>query len=253
VQATLNREDLRGVDPGESIERDPVAATADRAAARLAEAARERATADAVFRGAAQQGDAVRAAFTARDAAVSSNRTAIDLGRWASGSNDLSMDLATFVLVHRFESVIDAANHHLMRMSNGRLVLQSFDEAVGRARRGGLGIRVMDLHTETARSPKTLSGGETFYTSLSLALGLAEIVTTESGGVELDTLFVDEGFGSLDPDTLETVMAVLDGLQSDGRILGLVSHVTEMKDRIPERIEVRRTRPTGPSGLNVVA
>ena len=163
------------------------------------------------------------------------------------------MDLATFVVVRRFASVIEAANHHLTDMSNGRLSLEAFEEATGTQQRGGLGIRVFDHHTEQTRSPKTLSGGETFFTSLSLALGLAEIVTSESGGVALDTLFVDEGFGSLDQETLDNVMAALAGLQRDGRVLGLVSHVTEMKERIPERIEVRRSRTTGPSELQVRA
>ncbi len=88
---------------------------------------------------------------------------------------------------------------------------------------------------------------------MALALGLAEIVTAESGGVELDTLFVDEGFGSLDPDTLDSVLGVLESLQSNGRVLGLVSHVTEMKERISERIEVRRVSQTGASRVRVVA
>ncbi|MPM57192.1 Nuclease SbcCD subunit C [bioreactor metagenome] len=111
---------------------------------------------------------------------------------------------------------------------------------------------MLDQLTDRPRSPGTLSGGETFYVSLSLALGLADIVRAEAGGVDLDTLFIDEGFGSLDPSTLENVMAVLDGLRAGGRTVGVISHVADMKDRIPERISVRR-RPDGSSTLTVTA
>jgi exonuclease SbcC len=202
---------------------------------------------------AAEHARSIEAAAERRDAVVERTETDILLSRVAEGNNALRIDLATFVLVHRFRSVIEAANHHLMQMSNGRLLLEAFEDAERRNERAGLGIRVRDLHTESVRSTKSLSGGETFYASLSLALGLAEIVTAESGGVELDTLFVDEGFGSLDPDTLDSVMGVLDGLQRNGRVLGLVSHVTEMKERIAERVEVRRVHQTGASTLRVVA
>jgi exonuclease SbcC len=111
---------------------------------------------------------------------------------------------------------------------------------------------VIDRHTGTQRSPASLSGGETFYTSLALALGLADVVRAEAGGVDLDTLFIDEGFGSLDADTLDEVMAVIDDLRDRGRVVGIVSHVADLKDRVPERLEVRRL-PDGSSALQVVA
>ena len=113
-------------------------------------------------------------------------------------------------------------------------------------------LRIVDHTTETAREPATLSGGETFYVSLCLALGLADVVTAESGGIDLGTLFVDEGFGSLDPDTLELVMTELSHLQAGGRTVGVVSHVDAMKQAIADRISVRRS-PDGSSTLDVVA
>jgi exonuclease SbcC len=127
------------------------------------------------------------------------------------------------------------------------------DEVEGRARRAGLGLRVVDLRTDRERPTGTLSGGETFYTALALALGLAGVVTAEAGGVSLETLFVDEGFGSLDPETLDDVMGVLTSLREGGRSVGVVSHVDEMKNRIPERISVRRDADRGPSRLVAVS
>jgi exonuclease SbcC len=111
---------------------------------------------------------------------------------------------------------------------------------------------VIDRHTGEERSPKSLSGGETFYTSLALALGLADVVRAEAGGVDLDTLFIDEGFGSLDPDTLDQVLGVIDELRDRGRVVGIVSHVADLKDRIAERLEVSRC-PDGSSAVRVVA
>ena len=111
---------------------------------------------------------------------------------------------------------------------------------------------MIDRHTGEERSPASLSGGETFYTSLALALGLADVVRAQAGGVDTDTLFIDEGFGSLDADTLEQVMTVIDDLRERGRVIGIVSHVTDLKDRVPERLEVRRL-PDGSSAVKVVA
>ena len=99
---------------------------------------------------------------------------------------------------------------------------------------------MLDQWTGTRRDTRTLSGGESFYASLALALGLADTVRDEAGGVELETLFIDEGFGSLDADALESVLDVIDALRDGGRVVGIVSHVHELKERIPDRIEVRR-------------
>src|SRR5205085_7942593 len=126
------------------------------------------------------------------------------------------------------------------------------DEGKARRDRSGLTLAVIDRHTGAERSPASLSGGETFYTSLALALGLADIVRAEAGGVDLDTLFIDEGFGSLDAGTLDQVMGVIDELRDRGRTVGIVSHVTELKDRIAERIEVRKL-PDGSSAVRLIA
>jgi DNA repair protein SbcC/Rad50 len=127
-------------------------------------------------------------------------------------------------------------------MSSGRYTLHhSVARGVG-DRRGGLGLQVHDGWTGDLRDPATLSGGETFYTSLALALGLADVVAHEAGGTEIDTLFVDEGFGTLDADTLDEVMDVLDQLRSGGRAVGIVSHVAELRARVPAQVHVRKTR-----------
>nr|WP_254367479.1 SbcC/MukB-like Walker B domain-containing protein [Microbacterium sp. NC79] len=123
-------------------------------------------------------------------------------------------------------------------MSSGRYRLQHSDERVGNAA-AGLGIDIFDSFTSKARPAHSLSGGETFLASLSLALGLAEVVTNRAGGVRLDTLFIDEGFGSLDPDTLAIAMQTLDELRSGGRTVGIISHVEAMKEQIPAQLRVR--------------
>ena len=174
-----------------------------------------------------------------------------DLTKGHSGA--VRMSLSTYVLRHWFASVVDAANLRLDRMSAGRYQLERTDDTERKTDQAGLGLKVIDRHTGEARSPKSLSGGETFYTSLSLALGLADVVIAEAGGVDLDTLFVDEGFGTLDAETLELVMAVIDNLRVDGRGVGIVSHVADLKDQITERLEVRRAHPQGPSTTKVIA
>jgi len=148
--------------------------------------------------------------------------------------------LTTYVLRHWFGQVVAAANVRLSAMSSGRYELRRTDEGRTRRDRSGLTLAVIDRHTGEERSPASLSGGETFYTSLALALGLADIVRAEAGGVDLDTLFIDEGFGSLDSGTLDQVMGVIDDLRDRGRVIGIVSHVAELKERVPERLEVRR-------------
>ncbi|MEV6278084.1 AAA family ATPase [Nocardia sp. NPDC051832] len=160
------------------------------------------------------------------------------------GENNRRMSLRSYVLAARLEEVALAGSVRLRRMSMGRYEFVHTDKAGPRGRRGGLGLDIRDDYTGAIRPAKTLSGGETFMASLSLALGLADTVAAESGGIALDTLFIDEGFGGLDADTLDAVMGVLDELRSNGRVVGVVSHVDEMRQRIPSRLHVRRT-PTG--------
>ncbi|WP_336085725.1 SMC family ATPase [Nocardia sp. SSK8] len=158
------------------------------------------------------------------------------------GENSRRMSLRSYVLAARLEEVAVAGSLRLRRMSGGRYEFVHSDKAGPRGKRGGLGLDVRDDYTGAVRSAKTLSGGETFMASLALALGLADVVAAESGGLVLDTLFIDEGFGSLDADTLDAVMGVLDELRAGGRVVGVVSHVDEMRQRIPSRLHVLRGR-----------
>lgn len=167
------------------------------------------------------------------------------------GQNARKMSLRSYVLASRLEDVAESASARLGRMSAGRYEFVHSDEAGARGKRGGLGLDIRDDYTGVVRSAKTLSGGEAFLASLALALGLADVVAAESGGVVLDTMFIDEGFGTLDADTLESVMAVLDELRAGGRVVGVVSHVDEMRQRIPSRLYVKRERSG--STLQVVA
>lgn len=154
-----------------------------------------------------------------------------------TGDNVRKISLATYVLAARLEQVAAAASTHLLRMSSGRYELIHHDDRYGGGQ-AGLGLRVRDGWTGEERDTATLSGGEAFYASLALALGLAEVVTSEAGGRPLDTLLVDEGFGSLDPDTLEDVLDELDELRAGGRAIGLVSHVETLSERIPSQLRV---------------
>ncbi|MVU81815.1 AAA family ATPase [Nocardia sp. ET3-3] len=158
------------------------------------------------------------------------------------GENSRRMSLRSYVLAARLEEVALAGSVRLRRMSGGRYEFVHTDVAGPRGRRGGLGLDIRDDYTGAVRPAKTLSGGETFMASLALALGLADVVSAESGGLVMDTLFIDEGFGSLDADTLDAVMGVLDELRSGGRVVGVVSHVDEMRQRIPSRLHVIRGR-----------
>ena len=160
--------------------------------------------------------------------------------------NTMKMDLETFVLAAELEEIVAAANERLAEMSSGRYTLVHSDARAARGAASGLGIEVMDAHTGYQRPPQSLSGGETFLASLALALGLAEVVTARAGGIRLDTLFIDEGFGSLDPDTLDLAMRTLDELRAGGRTVGVISHVEAMKEQLPAQLVVEATAQ-GPS------
>jgi exonuclease SbcC len=158
------------------------------------------------------------------------------------GQNARKMSLRAYVLAARLEEVAVAATARLQKMSDGRFSFVHTDVAGPRGTRGGLGLDVLDAYSGNVRSAKTLSGGETFLASLALALGLADVVASETGGALLDTLFVDEGFGMLDAATLDEVMDTLDELRAGGRVVGLVSHVEELRHRIPTRLKVHKAR-----------
>ncbi|MFF9089761.1 AAA family ATPase [Streptomyces sp. NPDC014991] len=158
-----------------------------------------------------------------------------------SADNERRMRLESYVLAARLEQVAAAATVRLQRMSSGRYTLVHSDDRAGRGR-SGLGLHVVDAWTGRARDTSTLSGGETFFASLALALGLADVVTDEAGGVRLDTLFIDEGFGSLDDQTLDEVLDVLDSLRERDRSVGIVSHVADLRRRIHAQLEVVKGR-----------
>ena len=171
----------------------------------------------------------------------------------ASGPENLaSTPLSAWVLIARLDEVLAAANPRLAAISSGRYELASVPDDGTASRKSGLGLAIIDHDTDAMRSPRTLSGGETFYTSLALALGLADVVSAEAGGVELRTMFIDEGFGSLDSHTLSLVMAQLQALRSAGRTVGVISHVEEMATQIADQIQVRPL-PEGGSTLSVRA
>ncbi|MGI5400467.1 AAA family ATPase [Streptomyces sp. CA-135486] len=158
-----------------------------------------------------------------------------------SADNERRMRLESYVLAARLEQVAAAATARLQRMSSGRYTLVHSDARAG-GKRSGLGLHVVDAWTGSERDTSTLSGGETFFASLALALGLADVVTDEAGGVRLDTLFIDEGFGSLDDQTLDEVLDVLDSLRERDRSVGIVSHVADLRRRIPAQLEVVKER-----------
>ncbi|MEV4560112.1 SbcC/MukB-like Walker B domain-containing protein [Kitasatospora sp. NPDC049285] len=160
----------------------------------------------------------------------------------APAENALRMRLESYVLAARLEQVAAAASHRLLKMSGGRYTLVHSDGLVSGNRRSGLSLHVVDAWTGRERDTATLSGGESFFASLALALGLADVVTDEAGGMPLDTLFIDEGFGTLDENALEEVMDVLDSLRERDRAVGIVSHVADLRTRIPAQLLIRKHR-----------
>jgi len=168
----------------------------------------------------------------------------------ADGQGPGRISLETWVLAGELERVTEAANVHLARMTNGRYQLERTDDAGHKAKQAGLDLSVFHSHTGRARPPATLSGGEQFQASLALALGLADVVSL--GGVgsgrRFEALFVDEGFGSLDPDALDQAVDALHQIHASGRMVGVITHVEAMKQQLPTGIEVVR-RPGGGSTL----
>jgi exonuclease SbcC len=253
ARGVLAEPELSGVDP--STEVDVATAETEAAQARAALEAAVAALRSAEQRRTelAEQGARLRSAWAAL-APVQAEYDELDaltdvvIGR---GQNARAMSLRSYVLAARLEEVAVAASRRLRRMSQGRYEFVHSDAAGPRGTRGGLGLDVLDDYTGRIRPAKTLSGGESFLASLALALGLADVVAAETGGALLDTLFVDEGFGTLDPETLDLVMDTLDELRAGGRVVGLVSHVEELRQRIPTRLRVRKGRAG--SRLEVVA
>ncbi|HWE96406.1 MAG TPA: SMC family ATPase [Tepidisphaeraceae bacterium] len=160
----------------------------------------------------------------------------------ANGRNEYRMTFQRFVLGVLLDEVLAAASLRLRIMSRSRYVLQRVkDHSIGRGA-GGLDLEVHDEWTGTTRAASTLSGGESFLASLALALGLADVVQSRAGGIRLDTIFVDEGFGTLDSEALDIAIKTLHDLQHGGRLVGIISHVAELKEWIDARLEVTTGR-----------
>ena len=160
-----------------------------------------------------------------------------ELESLANGRSGGKMSFETYVLSSYFDEVLQAANTRLQKMTSRRYYLLRREEVKGGGRKG-LDLDVYDSHTAKNRPVNTLSGGESFKASLALALGLSDTVQQNSGGIQLDTMFIDEGFGTLDSESLDQAIDILMELQDHGRLIGVISHVYELKERIPAKLVV---------------
>ena len=160
------------------------------------------------------------------------------LKRLVSGENSGSISFETYVLSTYFQDIIKATNIQLYNMTSGRFTVKYREEKEKNGALSGLGMDIFDVQTGKRRHTSTLSGGESFMLSLSLALGLSDIIQNWSGGVKISTMFIDEGFGSLDERSLDQAINTLKNLRSEGRLIGIISHVQELKERIPAHLVV---------------
>lgn len=180
-------------------------------------------------------------------------RLLAEKARGAALDDGQSISFDTWVVMRQFERVLESANPHLESFSGGRYEMTRVNlDASKRKQAAGLGVSIIDHETDKERAPASLSGGETFYSSLALALGLVEVISAEAGGLDLKSMLIDEGFGSLDQDALDKVMIGLQRLKDSGRTVGVVSHVAEMQQRISDGIIVT-TAPGEGSTLRVQA
>lgn len=258
ARLALRRESPAVIRAQEDTRTDEELTTATRRAG--ADAERDRARADV----AAEHGAVAHAAATTAHAGfrrgladrtededrITELQRDIDLAELVLGtSSDATsrMSLSSYALAALFADVAVHASDRLVDMTAGRYRLEHDLERRRGDRRSGLGLKIVDTFTDESRDPRTLSGGEGFMASLALALGMADTVRTETGGIDLDALFLDEGFGTLDPDTLSDVMAVLDRLRTGGRTIGIISHVGELQQAITTRVMVT----PGPSGASI--
>ena len=164
-----------------------------------------------------------------------------------SGGNPKKIPLQQFILGIMLDDILTYANEFFSLLSRGRYSLRRLEGSAGGNAKSGLDLEVLDGFTGAPRSIETLSGGEQFLASLSLAFGLSDVVQSYSGSVRLDSIFIDEGFGSLDQDTLDTAMKALSQIQKMGRTVGIISHVSELKNRIATQIQVHPSKNGGSS------
>ena len=222
-------------------ELDALAEAHRRAAASLTDAGRRQTLSEAARRELGALSRTVHQALADLGPAREEAQLVQELADCFSGNgadNTLRMRLSSYVLAARLAEIATLANERLTTMSDGRYALEYTDARAAQGARSGLGLLVRDAWTGQTRETSSLSGGEAFMASLALALGMGDAVRAEAGGFDLQTLFVDEGFGSLDEESLEQVMAVLDTLREGGRAVGIVSHVTELRTRIPHQLHV---------------
>ncbi|HEX3003080.1 MAG TPA: SbcC/MukB-like Walker B domain-containing protein, partial [Angustibacter sp.] len=245
TEAVLATPELRDLDDAASPDLDALRSAAEQAEQRSGQALRATTIAQQAHGALTDLAEALREHDDVHRELRARHRHVDELSRCVDGTgggNVRRMRLSAFVLAARLEEVAVAASERLVAMSDGRYTLAHSDDLAKGGARSGLGLEVVDSWTGVAREPSTLSGGESFIASLALALGLADVVQAEAGGTDIETLFVDEGFGSLDDDALEEVMTVLDGLRSGGRTVGIVSHVADLRSRIHQQLEVVKTR-----------
>ncbi|MEP6649989.1 MAG: AAA family ATPase [Lapillicoccus sp.] len=244
AQATLADPDVAAAldEPDADVAAGDAAAEAARAALRRAQHAQTGAEAAVRSFGQVRESVLSRVAAIGPLAARSAQVAELaDSATGVGGQNTLRMRLTAFVLAARLEKVAALANERLRVMGDGRYQLAHSDDLAAGGRRSGLGLVVRDQWTGQVRDTASLSGGESFMASLALALGLADAVREEAGGFDLNTLFIDEGFGTLDDECLEQVMSVLDDLRDGGRCVGVVSHVSDLRSRVPAQVRVDKT------------
>jgi len=192
----------------------------------------------ALEKGSLQLGELEQEIEKVRREYASTGRVADIMG----GGNALGLPFQRFVLAAFLDDTLVAASERLVRMSRGRYRLERRQERTDLRKTAGLELDVHDAHTGLSRPVSTLSGGESFLASLALALGLADVVQSYAGGIRVDALFIDEGFGTLDPEALDEALKVLIDLRESGRMVGIISHVPELKERIDVRLEITSTR-----------
>lgn len=166
----------------------------------------------------------------------------MDIFQMLKGDNALKVSFERYILIEFLEQILFAANTRLHDLSNGQFMLQRSDRLETRGKQSGLGLDVYDAYTGQNRDVKTLSGGEKFNASLCLALGMTDVIQSHMGGVTIEMMFIDEGFGSLDEESLQKAITALVDLQKSGRMIGVISHVQELKDAFPACLEVNKTK-----------
>lgn len=242
--AVLDDDSVQAAEAAPAPDLDGLTATAQQARTDLLAAQSAQTQVAAAAKAFASVRDSLVAGLDAAGTTLARHHRIKDLADTFSGggaNNTLRMRLTSYVLAARLDKVAQLANERLRVMGDGRYTLEHSDRLAARGARSGLGLRVLDQWTGVSRETSTLSGGEAFMASLALALGLADAVREESGGFDLGTLFVDEGFGTLDDESLEQVISVLDSLREGGRAVGVVSHVGELRSRITSQLVVRKT------------